>query len=262
MSQPRQFTFDVQEQFSHLDRAPIVEAVIHWRARSEKAFERERLLEGLKASLPDYPTVRPQQEVQLEAQIGPEGAAQAQRASWHGFRLESKDQRYIAQFTRNGFIFSRVAPYENWDRFVAEARRLWQIHVELTAPSEIERLGVRFINRIVPVDFDKMNEILAKPPQCPSALTLPISEFLHRTRFNIPGHPYNINIIQATQPPGPPETEALSLILDIDVFTTKTTELEDAALDARLREMRWLKNKAFYSLLTEQAIERFKEAHP
>ncbi len=255
-------TIDPTQKFPHLDRAPIVEAVIHWRARSEKAHPRDELLRQLKERLPGYPAARSQQEIQFETQIGPEGAAQAQRARWDGFRFESTDRRHIAQFTHNGFVFSRVTPYEDWDRFAAEAKRLWQIHVELAQPSEIERLGVRFINRIVPIDLAKLDEILTLPPQSPNGLSLPIGEFLHRNLFDVPGHAYRVHVIQTSQPPAPPETDALSLILDLDVFTTKTIELDDATLDARLCEMRWLKNMAFYSLLTEQTIERFKEARP
>ncbi len=253
------FAIDLSEDFPHLDRAPIVEAVIHWSARSEKTLRPEELQDHLKMRLPDYPNVQTQQELQLEAQIAPGSTAQSQHTQWHGFRLESADQRYIAQFTRNGFVFSRIRPYEDWSRFTEEAKRLWRLHVELAEPSEIERLGVRFINRLVPVEMDKLDEILTLPTRCPPSLTLPIGEFLHRSRFAVPGHPYSLNVIQTTQPPAPPDTDALGLILDIDVITTKTTDLDESALDARLSEMRWLKNKAFYSLLTEQTIERLRE---
>ena len=53
---------------------------------------------------------------------------------------------YVAQFTRNGFVFSRLKPYEGWETFEAEAKRLWCIYRELAEPSEVQRLGVRFIN--------------------------------------------------------------------------------------------------------------------
>jgi uncharacterized protein (TIGR04255 family) len=260
MSFGSEFKIDLSERFPHLARAPIVEAVIHWRARSEKAVEREKLLECLKAKLPDYPSVRSQQEVQLEAQIGADGAAQAQRAHWHGFRFESEDGRNIAQFTRNGFVFSRVKPYEDWNRFAAEAKRLWRIHLELTELSDIERLGVRFINRIVPVEMEKLNEILTLPPRGPDALALPTEEFLHRSLFSVPGHPYRVNVVQTSQPAAPPETDSLSLILDINVFTRRSIDTDDAVLEDHLAKMRWLKNKAFNALLTSQTIARLKEA--
>ncbi len=153
------FKIDLSERFPHLARAPIVEAVIHWRARSEEKLKRDELRQQLVSALADYPTVKTQHELHLESALGPDGAAVSRRDEWHGFRLESADGRNIAQFTRNGFVFSRVTPYEDWDRFAAEAKRLWQIYVELAKPSEIERLGVRFINRIVPADLNKLDDI-------------------------------------------------------------------------------------------------------
>jgi hypothetical protein len=48
------------------------------------------------------------------------------------------------------------------------------------------------------------------------------------------------------------------LILDIDVFTTKPFEQRADAIDKRLAEMRWLKNKVFYSSLTKGALEGLK----
>ncbi|RMF85057.1 MAG: TIGR04255 family protein [Planctomycetota bacterium] len=114
------------------------------------------------------------------------------------------------------------------------------------------------MNRIVPVELDKLDGILRLPPRSPDGLALPFEEFLHRSLLAVPGHPYRVNIIQTSQPPAP-DTDALSLILDIDVFTTKTIELNDAAVDRHLAQMRCLKNKAFFSLLTPQTIDGFKE---
>jgi len=260
MSAQPAFTIDLKEKFKHLPRAPIVEAVIHWRARGEKKIKHDELRDELLKALPGYPEAKTLRELHVESALGPTGDSVSRRDEWHGFRLESKDGRNIAQFTRDGFVFSRVTPYENWDRYVEEAQRLWQIHIGFTEPSEIERLGVRFINRIVPVDIGELDKILTTPPLSPSGLKLPIGEFLHRSLFDVPGHDYRVHVIQTNQPPSPPETDALSLILDIDVFTTRTTELDDTAVRKRLNEMRWLKNKAFFSLLKAKAIEQFEES--
>lgn len=257
MNAGSEFKIDLMEEFPHLDRAPIVEAVIHWRARGRKELQRDGLSDELK-SKSGYPTVKTQKEVQLEAEIGPQGASQAQRAHWHGLRLESADSRNIAQFTRNGFVFSRLAPYEDWNRFAEEATRLWQVHVEIAEPVGIERLGVRFINRISPIQLSEVDETLALAPRCPGSLALPIQEFLHRSRFNVPKTPYNISIIQTTQPAGATEIGEIGLILDIDVFTTSTIEMNNQDIDSRLADMRWLKNKAFFNLMTPQAIDQFK----
>ncbi len=259
MNHPHQFTIDLNERFPRLDHPPIVEAVIHWRARSQKELVRDELQKYLIETLPEYPVVRPQHEIQFDMQLRSEETSQEQRANFHGFRLESADGRDIAQFTRNGFVFSRLSPYEDWMHFAEEAKKLWRIHQKFSNPSEVNRLGVRFINRLTQINKDNLGEILKSPPQYPNKLVFPISEYLNRTQYDVPCYPYKINITQMIQPPMPSEAGAFSLILDLDVFTTTPNESDDAILDKRLQEMRWLKNKAFFSLLTEQTIERLKE---
>ncbi len=253
------FRIDLTETFEHLPKAPIVESVIHWRARSEKKLDPDALLNRLKEKLPDYPNPQRQHELEIGTELGPGCSSIHQRHQWHGFRFESEDKLHVAQFTRNGFVFSRLKPYENWEQFVAEAQRLWNIYCELVEPSEIQRLGVRFINLITPVRPGKLGDLLTVPPHSPQQMRLPLRRFMHQSTFEIPGNPYNLNVIQTIQPTSPPKTDTFSLILDLDVFTTQTIEIDHQRLKDRLLEMRWIKNKAFFTFLKEDAIAQFKD---
>lgn len=254
------FKIDLTETFEHLPNAPIVEAVIHWRARSEKKLMPADLLEQIKQRLPDYPTAQQQQEVEMESQFGPDGAStQQHRTTWHGFRFESAEKPYVAQFTRNGFVFSRLKPYESWEPFEAEALRLWRIYQELAEPSEIQRLGVRFINLIAPVQPRQLKSLLTLPPKNPKGMEIPVAGFMHQTTFEIPSTPYNLNVIQTIQPPSPPHATGFGLIVDIDVFTTGAFDLDPDKTKQRLAEMRWLKDKVFFTLLTTKALTRFRK---
>lgn len=255
----RSFKVDLSETFEHLPNAPIVEAVIHWRARAEKKLEPAKLLEQLKAKLPDYPHLQRQQEIAVETEFDAEGGSLRQNHAWHGFRLESTDKLQVAQYTRNGFVFSRLRPYENWETFQSEAQRLWGIYRELAEPSEIQRLGVRFINLIPSVEPDQLGKVLTLPPRSPRKMQLPIKGFLHQTRFEVPDHPYELGVVQTIQPPAPPERESHAVILDLDVGTTRAIRFDE--MDNRLLEMRWIKNTAFFSLVKESALDRFR-SHP
>lgn len=252
-----EFKIDSSESFEHLPNAPIVEAVIHWRARSGKKLEPDELLEQLKEELPDYPNSQRQQELGIGAEFRAESSSVRQHQNWHGFRFETADKLQVAQFTRNGFVFSRLKPYEDWERFEPEARRLWQIYRDLSEPSEIQRLGVRFINLITPVNSDALPDLLAIPPHPPERMQLPLKRFMHQSTFEIPGHPYNLNVIQTIQPSGSSETDSFNLILDLDVFTTRPIQFDE--IQKRLLEMQRVKNKAFFSFLTEAALARFGE---
>ncbi|MEX1028043.1 MAG: hypothetical protein WD049_08560 [Candidatus Paceibacterota bacterium] len=48
------FVMNLDEEFPHLPKAPLVEAVIHWQALPADAYEPAKLLGQLKELLPDY----------------------------------------------------------------------------------------------------------------------------------------------------------------------------------------------------------------
>ncbi len=262
MKQKRAFHLDLNESFPHMADAPIVEAVIHWRARAGKALTSEGLRQQLVGQLPSYPDCRPQHHLELEAQFSGDSASHVQRQTWEGFRLTSADKLHIVQFTRDGVAFSRLTPYEDWDAFAAEGQRLWRVFVELAEPAEVQRLGVRYINRIGLTDIGQIGRYLAKPPECLDPLDLPASQFLYQSLHDVPDHPYQINVVQTVQASVPPQTQELGLILDIDVGTTQALPCEDTGLQECLTEMRWLKNKAFFSLLSEKAVTLFQGGNP
>ena len=158
---------DVAEPFPHLEHAPIVEAIIEIRVRVESPWEESALREQLKAKLPSYPKVISQSEFrhELKMKTGQPPEQSFHDLGWKGLRLQSADDRYIAQFNREGFIFSRLQPYESWDQFKEEAMRLWNVYAELAKSLEVQRLGVRFINRItLPPGEVRLDDYLVVPP--------------------------------------------------------------------------------------------------
>ncbi len=262
MSDASNFTINRDQLFNGgkpLANAPVHEAVIHWRARSEKPLVPEELLKELSHKLQDYPVISPQHELEMEFSSGPEGASHSQKACWQGFRLESKDKLHVAQFGRNGFAFSRLKQYDDWTQFTGEAIRLWKIYVELAKPIEIERLGIRFINMLEVSSPAKLGDLLKNPPTSPPGLSLPVQNFVHQTSYAIPDHPYGLNVVQVIQPSGNSPSESLNLILDLDVSTVHLpVKPDDSQMMDRLEDMRWIKNKAFQSYMTEDAIKSFQ----
>jgi len=249
---------DVTEKFPRLKQAPIIEAVIEIRARAESPWEESAIEGKLKEKLPDYPKVTSQSEVQHELKIAP-GLPPEQifrDLGWKGLRLQSADDRYIAQFNRDAFVFSRLQPYERWDQFKDEAMRLWKVHEELANPTEVQRLGVRFINRISLLTGEvRLEDYLQVPPKSPGDLGFEIAGFFHHDNLRVPGYAYAINIIRTVQPPKGAGLDGGGLILDIDVFTTESFENWNETIEERLSEMRWLKNKVFYDSVTTRALE-------
>lgn len=253
------FTLDLSESFQHLARAPIVEAVIHWRARAQKQLESDTLNAVLADRLPQYPVREPihDQLVEMMATFsgGGDSSSVRQKRDWHGLRLKSNDGSYVVQFKRDGLIFSRNRNYANWEEFTAAAKEVWHAYVDVAAPVEIERLGVRFINQLPAATGETLHQYLREPPTCPS--NLPLKEFVYQSTFSVPSHPFGIRVIKVMQPSMPDVQQSSGLFVDIDVFSTKAIPIESAALDSAFVQMRWLKNKVFFTLLTDAAVKSF-----
>jgi uncharacterized protein (TIGR04255 family) len=262
MSPASKLKIDLTENFPLLARAPIVEAVLDIRARAEAPWEESAVSERLRKELPDYPVVQSKREIRHEVKIdkGQPAKQSIKDMGWKGLQLQSGDKRHIAQFHRDGFVFSRLQPYQSWNQFRNEALRLWRIHQAVAQPADIHRLGLRFINRILLPKGSCIENYLQIIPKPPIGLELPFAGFFHHETLNVPGYPYSINMVRTMQPPqgSPPEVGA-GLILDIDVFTiTPPLEAQNAMMEQRIEEMRWLKNRAFFGSITTKALEEMR----
>jgi len=113
----------------------------------------------------------------------------------------------------------------------------------------------------LPIDaMGQSKKLLAKVPVFPGKFGLPVEQFTHQTKFEVPNYEYALNLIQTIQPAPPNARHRLNLVVDIDVFTTSATVTNDALERSRiLSELRWIKNKSFFDIFTDSAIDHFKE---
>lgn len=251
---------DTNEIFSQLPNAPIVEAAIHWQTESSKELNYQELVSGLKKDLPNYSEPQKQHKITMNSELGSDGSAtHFQSSNWLGVRFESSDQQFVAQFRKNGFVFSHLKPYTSWEEFEPKAINLWEVYKKHFEPTEVMRIGVRYINRVEPVEISNVEDILSLPPRYPGLLKLPLSKFMQHYVFDIPGHDYQVQIVQTLQPGTSPEINKAGLILDIDVFTTVSNHVPVNDLKTKLSEMRWLKNTLFRECLNKDFFEQFKE---
>lgn len=250
---------NITEKFPHLSRAPIVEAVIEIRTNPEKPREENVLLEKLKERLPEYPKAEAQREFVQTFKMQPDSKSEAdfKDLGLKGYRLQTEDNLQIAQFNKDGFVFSRLAPYADWNRFSNEAMRLWKIYKEYIPADSINRLGARFINKIsLPANERNFKKYFKGLPQAPGDMDLPYSGFFHQDTLSVPDHQYTINIIRTVQQS--PEPDKIHLILDIDVFTEKFFDDNENVLLGKLKEMQWFKNKIFFNSITKKTLEILK----
>ncbi len=250
---------DITEQFELLPRAPIVEAVIQVHARPEVPWEEKAISTYLKPKLVEFEKSFSRNNVEHEVKLDVAHPPQVSEKDlgWHGLLCQSKSQS--VQFNRDGFVFSRLQPYQSWNQFFGDAMRLWKIYLEIARPMEMQRIGLRFINKIQlpPKEFD-FEKYIQPYPEPPFNLDLPFLSFFHHDTLAVPGYPYAINVIRTIQPAQNPQSEGIGLIVDIDAFSTQPLEIKDGVLEERLAELRWLKNRTFFGSITSNALGLFR----
>jgi uncharacterized protein (TIGR04255 family) len=262
MSSLTKFNINLNEKFPKLKTGPSIEAVIYWQAHTSKPLEPLTLKDELTQRLPDYPIchAQHQQGIEIAATGSPDGTSEVlYHTQWNGFRLQNEQTRHVAQFTPTGVVFSQLEPkpYEIWENFKTEALRFWNIFLELAEPTLIQRLGVRYINRILLNNSEQPSLYLKNAPPTLPGLNFPTESFFHQDTYQAPDYPYSITWVRMIQPNGVDLAGGRALIIDIDVFTTEMLQLDRETINKRLIEMRWLQNKVFFSCITEAALKQF-----
>ncbi|MEC4805929.1 MAG: TIGR04255 family protein [Jaaginema sp. PMC 1079.18] len=259
MSNPQNFTIDLNETFPSLRRSPLIEAVIHWQAYANPKLEPKTLQAELSRRLPDFPNIQTQYEygVQIETPMPPDGSvvpsSVAQQTQWVGFRLENEAKNRVIQFTQTGIVVSSIGKYETWETFHQEALNLWSLFREIAKPTVIQRLGVRYINKILLEEGETASTYL-KTIQ-PNNFELPLIKdtFFHQETYKLPNYPYRLNWICTQQS----EPNQRFLIVDLDVSISPLLDLEQSLLIEHLQKIRWLKNKVFFNSITDKSLAKF-----
>ena len=254
---------NLAETFEHFPKAPAIEAVLDIRARATDELTEQRLREAAQHYLPTYEFLDSHREIRQEVRFsttqGEEIQQGLQDLGWKGMRFRSADRGHIINIHRDGMIFSRLSPYQDWEQFQEEGLRLWDVFSCLTKAETISRVGVRFINQIIlPQGEVNCESYMTSPPSPPENMSMPFLGFMHQGIFQVPESPYSVMITKTIQSPSPTTNNRFALILDIDVFTNMPRPTKTARLEACLKDMRWLKNKAFFGSITEKARELFR----
>ena len=112
----------------------------------------------------------------------------------------------------------------------------------------MERIGVRYISQVKLKDGEKVSDYVDQKPEPLAGIGLGSDAFFHQESFAIPETSYRLNLVRTIQQSEPPLIQK-SLIVDIDVSTTDETTLD--SVEQRLQEMRFIKNKVFFSFMKD-----------
>ncbi len=240
--------------------APITEALLDIQVSRQGSVDFRALEPFCDAIAASYPDRRLRKEFRAQFSVSDEGDAVAASPDGGivGYRLTSADGSQVALARVNGFSFSRLRPYQDWDRFRGEARRLWDLYLTLTEPESIQRIALRYINRLeLPLPFGDFREYVRTAPDIAPGLPQSLSHFLMQLQIPSPAHDAIAIVTETMETPIGDESR-LPFILDIDAIRTGRLEPRDAALWDRFEKLHALKNEIFFQSITDKTKELFQ----
>ncbi len=242
----------------HLSNAPIVEAVVDLRCQLTTGFDVSRLSVPPKEIASAYPTkeirkgfgggIEIDRKLQIKSQVIDRGIV--------GYDYKSDDKMRVLQFRNDGFTFSKLKPYETWDKLRDEARKAWHAYVKLANPETVMRLALRYINHLkIPFSGEKFDfgDYLTAAPQVPRELPQGISSFLYRLVLPAPSIGAIAIINQAVESVISPKE--VPIIVDIDAFVQCEFEASDEKIWETFERLHIFKNDIFFSYITEKTAE-------
>jgi uncharacterized protein (TIGR04255 family) len=232
----------------HYAKAPLTEAILDIRVELSSEIGPSRLVEVFHGQEETYSKQEEIFIVHGQMSVGPQISA---RQTSNGYRFVSKDGREIFQARLDGFTFHRLAPYQAWELFRDEARRLWNAYKSIAAPKNVTRIGVRYINRIdLPLPIADFKDYLRTVPEVSPSMPQGLSGYF--MQLQIPQVDLNAKLVlnQALIPP--PAPKMVSVLLDIDLFSDSDLPTDEQGLWERFEGFRNRKNKVFEACITER----------
>lgn len=238
----------------HYQNPPVVEAVIDIRVNipTSPRFEAlTRIVEGEEARYPTRQSI-------MTSQFTVDAATGASNASQEliGYRFFNSDKGEVFQARRDGFAFSKLPPYHDWEIWQPEVRRLWARYKEIAKPDRITRVAVRYINRVL-IDragFD-LNEYFRCFPEIPSSFGA-IAGFLMRLEIPQPGLNGSVLIINQ----GILDEKIVAsvpVLLDFDLSRAVDMSPDDDRVWDEIESLHTRENKLFEDSITDRAREIF-----
>jgi uncharacterized protein (TIGR04255 family) len=237
--------------------APIIEAILEIKIRAAEPVSLETLH---LVRDPAYPEVqkRPfQLQLRIEGGDSPEESTSEQLNTPLGYFLRSTDEKQVFQARLDGFTFNRLAPYDRWESFSAEARRLWNIYRSNVLVEQVELAALTYMNEIsVPFNQD-IEDYLNAYVHVPTGLPQQGMNFA----FSYQSSLENNALLTIACGVGPKRREGYATIgLFIQAYKSlkDETELSEDSLWSVFEELRMAKSSAFEACITDKVREMIR----
>lgn len=240
-------------------RVPITEAVLELRFVSQLS---ESIIEsGARRFESRYPEKEKVESAEFQVDTLQKASDFRAKWNWDGLKLSSRDRADIVLLYKGLFGYVRLAPYNGWETFQAQAKDAWTTWRKSAGAPEIKRIGLRYVNRIdVPTGANtliKVEDYLNILPRTPESLDQPMSGYTMQVTRPLGVDDCSVTLTSSTLAISPLVGFA-SFVLDLDVFKEKNIPRREDELWPVIDKMREHKNRIFESCITDKSRELFQ----
>lgn len=174
-----------------------------------------------------------------------------------GKRIDIPSRNQVLQLRENGFTFSRLPPYQDWDELKLTGLDVWRSYAVHALARQVTQVALRYINALdLPLPFENFSDYLEAAPPVPAGVPQVIGDFL--TRVIIQKGEDLATITQLSQGTNPEKT-ALRVTLDIEIVSICDLRGDDfIGLTEILDRQRVYKNEIFFAHLTNKILEIYE----
>lgn len=213
----------------------ITEAVcdIHFRLSQEKVWRPSFPGELFKQIQNEYPEMEPVLEMGLQFEFGPLGTGTKFVPQRQKVRFKHGTRPLILQLAEDSLSISTLSPYQGWETMHHDVLAAWQRVEEVLQPELINRIGLRYINRInKETAQDRPSTWFVANDYLSAGFLRSGPGFLLREEIHLDAE--NILIITLGDPQSDADGEHGAIIFDIDRIVEREVPTGQEAL---MREM-------------------------
>jgi len=207
----------------------------------------------------EYPQAEPRNQLQLTFNMEQRATKVEEQSS--GYMLSTPDRVDVVIVTTKAIASCRLAPYQGWDQFHARALKNWDLWKRIVGYKKIQRLGVRYINRLdIPmsdtVQTVRLQDYLKFYPELPEDSLPPMSQFAYQV--TVPLGVDNCNLVLNSAMVPSPVPGHGSFLLDLDILREGDVPQNDNDLWLLINRFREHKNRIFEAGITDKARALFR----
>ena len=234
----------------HYPNAPLTEAILDIRVKLPSEITPAKLKNVQLEEKEGYPRQEELFVVVGKMSVGTQVGASAKQ-NLNGYRFVSQDKRQIFQTRIDGFTFNRLAPYETWESFRNEARRLWKVYRSIAKPQNITRLALRYINKLdFPLPLADFKDYLRTIPEISPQMSQGLSGYFMHLELPQQDLGATLYLNQTLIPHAGPNI--VSVILDFDLFSQENVPSAEQDIWKQLEVLRIRKNEVFEACITDK----------